>query len=81
MLESASRWMRIGSRRAAASTSNCNTISAANVTRNACVDTEDTLADMATVIAITVVMVGAPSLWAMFTAIVARLNFSLGTEA
>jgi hypothetical protein len=39
------------------------------------------LADKETVIAITVVMVGAPSLWTMFTAIVARLSFSLGTAA
>jgi hypothetical protein len=54
-------------------------MSAANGTRNACAEAED--ADIETVIAITVVIVGPPSLWTMFTAIVARLNFSLGTAA
>jgi hypothetical protein len=56
-------------------------MSAANGTRNVCAEAEDKLADKEAVIAITVVMVGPPSLWTMFTAIVARLNFPLGTEA
>jgi hypothetical protein len=56
-------------------------MSATNGTRNACAEAEDTLADKETVIAITVVIVGPPSLWTMFTAIEARLNFSLGREA
>ena len=81
MLESASGWMRTGRRLAAASTSNCSMMSVANGTRNACAEAEVTLADKETVIAMTVVIVGPPSLWTMFTAIVARLNFSLGTEA
>src|SRR5271155_1284619 len=81
LLESASWWMRTGRRLAAASTSNCSMMSAANGMRNACADAVVTLAGMETVIAITVVMGGPPSLWTMFTAIVARLNFSLGTAA
>ena len=81
LLESASWWMRTGRRLAAASTSNCSMMSAANGTRNACAEAEVTFADKETVIAITVVMVGPPSLWTMFTAIVARLNFSPGTAA
>ena len=81
MLESASWWMRAGRRLAAASTSNCSMMSAANGMRNACAEAGDTLADKDTVIAMTVVMVGPPSLWTMFTAIVARFNFSLGTAA
>ena len=56
-------------------------MSVANGTRNACAEAEVTLADKETVIAITVVIVGPPNLWTTFIAIVARLNFSLGTEA
>ena len=62
MLESTSWWMRTGRCLAAASTSSCSMMSAANGTRNACAEAEDTLADKETVIAITVVIVGPPSL-------------------